>query len=124
SEMMMPPPDAPPPTIDGIWRDTFHTVAGPVTVSACTTPPVAVEVDATTAVPTSYNGVCMPNGTFRLQAPDNLGTYYLRVAGALYETTKRAGIDLSTDRLGRNDVAAITGTTLALELTDLQSWNT
>jgi len=122
--------DAPPieidaaPMVDGTWNDTYHTATGPVTASGCITPPSALRVDPTTASVDMYPGTCMPNGTFRILAPGNLGTYYLRVGGVLYETDKRAGIDLSTDRLGRNDIAAITGVTFDLMMTNLQGWTT
>ena len=117
-------PDAP-PSVDGVWRDTYYTSAGPVTAtSSCNSAPTALEVDASNASVTMYNGTCKPDGTFKIDAPGNLGTYYLKVAGVLYETNKRNGIDLSTDKLGRSDVAAITGVTLDLDMTIAQSWTT
>ena len=116
--------DAADPGIVGTWRDTYHTVAGPVTMSVCGTAPSAVVVDSTTAAVTPYPGTCMGDGSFRIHAPVNLGTYYLRVQGALYETSKRAGIDLSTERLGRSDVTGVTGVSLALDMTNLQPWTT
>lgn len=117
-------PDAP-PSVDGTWRDTYHTAAGAMTVtSSCTTAPQAIKVDPTNAAVAMYAGACNPDGSFRILAPGNLGTFYLKVAGVLYETNKRMGIDLSTDRLGRNDIAAITGVTLDLDMTDAQTWTT
>jgi hypothetical protein len=117
-------PDAP-PSVDGVWRDTYYTTAGPVTaMSSCNNAPQALAVDASNATVTMYNGTCKPDGTFKIEAPGNLGTYYLKVAGVLYETNKRNGIDLSTDKLGRSDVAAITGVTLDLDMTNAQSWTT
>ncbi len=118
------PPDAP-PSVDGVWRDTYYTSAGPVTAtSSCNSAPQALKVDPSNATVTMYNGTCKPDGTFKIEAPGNLGTYYLKVAGVLYETNKRNGIDLSTDKLGRGDVAAITGVTLDLDMTNAQSWTT
>lgn len=115
------PPDAP-PSIDGTWRDTFHTVNGATTMSTCNAAPSAIKVDPTTAVVTPYTGTCKPDGSFQIDAPGNLGSYYLRVQSSLYESSKRSDIDLSTDRLGRNDVAAIVGVTLGLTMTGMQSW--
>jgi hypothetical protein len=115
-------PDGP-PSVDGVWRDTYYTTSGPVTAtSSCSSAPMAVKIDQSNASVTMYNGTCKPDGTFRIEAPGNLGTYYLKVAGVLYETNKRNGIDLSTDKLGRGDVAAITGVALDLDMTNAQSW--
>lgn len=114
-------PDAP-PSVEGMWRDTYHTTFGPLTTASCTSAPVAVTVDQTTAVVTPYPGTCKTDGSFKIDAPGNIGTYFLRVQGVLYESNKRAGIDLSTDRLGRNDVNSITGVTLSLNVSGLQSW--
>jgi len=119
------PVDAPvdaPSGILGTWRDTFITVTGSQSMSACSAAPSALVVDPTTAAVTPYPGMCKTDGSFRIMAPANLGAYYLRVAGALYETTKHAYLDLSTDHLGRNDVAAITGVSLALDMTGLDTW--
>jgi hypothetical protein len=112
------------PSVDGTWMDTYITSNGAVMESGCTTAPAVLSVDATTAAPTPYPGTCKPDGSFKILAPANLGTFYLRVQGALYETTKRAGIDLSSDHLGRNDVAAITGVTLGFNMTGMDAWET
>ena len=41
-------PDAD-PGVEGMWRDTFHTTAGPVTAAnSCQTAPVPLKVDPTT----------------------------------------------------------------------------
>jgi hypothetical protein len=115
-------PDAP-ASIDGMWQDTFHTAAGPMMVSSCgAIPPSAIQVDSTTAATTVYGGTCKPDGSFRIEAPGSLGLYYLKVGSTLHESNKRGGIDLSGDRLGRNDVAGITGVTLGLALTNMQPW--
>ncbi len=115
-------PDAA-PTLEGVWRDTFHTSAGPVmAATSCTNPPSAVKVDDASGQVLTYPGICKPDGSWKIDAPGNLGTYYLRVGGVLYETNKRAGIDLSIERLGRSDIAAITGVTLSMNLTGLQAW--
>ncbi len=118
-----PPPDAP-PSIDGTWRDTFHTSSGPSTLSSCATPPSAVKIDDSNAAVTPYSGACKADGTFRIEAPGNLGSYYLKVQTVLYETTKRTGIDLSLDRLGRNDISGVTAATLAFSMSGMQTWNT
>lgn len=110
------------PEVEGTWRDTFHTANGDVTQGACTVPPAALVIDQTSAQVTTYAGSCQGNGSYKIDAPGPLGTYYLRVGGVLYETNKRAGVDLSTDRLGRNDIAAISGVTFDLGLTGLQPW--
>ena len=109
--------------INGTWLDNFITVNGSVAMSVCGTAPSAVTVDATTAAVTPYAGACKADGSFRINAPGNLGTYYLRVQGALYETTRHAGIDLSTDHLGRNDVAGITNVSFSFNMTNLSAWS-
>jgi hypothetical protein len=114
-------PDAP-SAIDGVWKDTFYTTGGPMTVSACTIAPMAVTIDQTTAATMTYSGACKPDGTFRITAPGNIGTYYLRVQSALYATDKRNNIDLSLERLGRNDIASVSQATLGFTMTGLQSW--
>jgi len=121
SPMADAPVDAP-SGILGTWRDTFITVSGTQSMSACSAAPSALVVDAATAAVTPYSGMCKTDGSFHIMAPSNLGAYYLRVAGALYETTKHADLDLSTDHLGRNDVAAITGVNLTLSMTGLDAW--
>ncbi|HEY5927009.1 MAG TPA: hypothetical protein VIV11_35220 [Kofleriaceae bacterium] len=108
--------------IDGTWLDTYLTVNGPVSMSVCGSAPTAIVVDQTTAAVTPYTGACKGDGSWRINAPGNLGTYYLRVQGSLYETTKHAGIDLSTDRLGRNDVGAVAGVNLDFTMTGLDAW--
>jgi hypothetical protein len=108
--------------IHGTWRDTYMTVSGSVSISVCGSAPFAVAVDPTSAATMAYPGACKGDGTFRIDAPGNLGAYYLRVQGALYETTKYTGIDLSTDHLGRADVAGITDVKLALNMTGLDAW--
>lgn len=108
--------------VEGTWLDTYITTSGSMAVSVCGSAPSAMVVDATTAAVTTYGGACNPDGSFRIDAPGALGTYYLRVQGALYETTKRAGLDLSTDHLGRDDVAGITGVHISLDMTGLASW--
>ena len=115
-------PDAP-SIVEGQWRDTYHTSSGPVVAtSSCTNAPVALKIDATSGQITQYPGTCKADGTWKIDAPGNLGTYYLRVGGVLYETDKRAGIDLSIERMGRSDIAAITGVTLNMNITGLQAW--
>jgi hypothetical protein len=119
--------DAPPDaenSIDGTWLDTYITANGPVSTPACSVAPTAVVVDATTAAVTPYSGACKTNGAFKIMSPGNLGTYYLKVQGSLYETTKHAGIDLSTDHLGRSDVGAIAGVNLGFTMTGLDPWAT
>jgi hypothetical protein len=110
--------------INGTWRDTYIAATGTTMQPVCGTAPTAVVVDSTTAATTPYPGTCKGDGSFRINAPGNLGTYYLRVQGALYETTKHAGLDLSTDRLGRHDVSGITGVSLSFNMTNLESWST
>jgi hypothetical protein len=111
------------PTVEGMWRDTYHTTGGPVmAATSCTNAPTAIKVDEASGQVLAYPGTCKADGSWKIDAPGNLGTYYLRVGGILYETNKRAGIDLSIERLGRNDVAAITGVTLNMNLTGLQAW--
>ncbi len=127
--MEEPPPDAEIPIdamvgIHGTWLDTYFTSTGTTALSVCGTAPTAVVVDPTTAMTTPYPGACKPDGSFFIDAPGNLGTYYLRVQGALYETTKHTGLDLSTDHLGRSDVAGISGVKLAFDLTNLDTWST
>ncbi|HEY5952439.1 MAG TPA: hypothetical protein VIV40_43370 [Kofleriaceae bacterium] len=120
-------PDAPADAdlgINGTWRDTYITASGPMAVSVCSSALTAVVVDSTTAAVTPYSGACKPDGSFRINAPGNLESFYLKVQGGLYETTKRSGLDLSTDYLGRNDVAPITGVNLGLTMTGLESWAT
>ena len=56
--------------------------------------------------------------------PANLGSFYLKVGGTLYETTKYDGVDLSTDRLGRPDVVGVTDVKLQFNMTGMGSWNT
>lgn len=108
--------------IHGTWRDNYITSTGTTAQSVCGAAPTAVVVDQTTAMTTPYTGACKSDGSFRIDAPGNLGTYYLRVQGVLYETTKHAGLDLSTDHLGRSDVAGINGAKLAFDLTNLDTW--
>lgn len=107
--------------IDGTWVGTYITTSGSLSVSDCSAPSAMV-VDPTTAAVATYAGACKPDGAFRIDAPGDLGTYYLRVKGSLYETTKRAGLDLSTDHLGRPDAAGITGVHFSLDMTGLASW--
>lgn len=114
------PPDAD-TSIGGMWRDNYFTVNGPMAVSACDLAPSAIVVDATTAQVTPYSGACKPDGSFRIKAP-GLGTYYLNVQGALYETTRHTGIDLSTDHLGRDDLGVAADASLDLNLTGLDAW--
>jgi hypothetical protein len=109
-------------SIYGSWIDTYFTASGTITQSVCGAAPFAVTVDAATAAVIPYQGMCRPDGTFRIPAPGNLGTYYIRAQGALYETNRQTGIDLSTDRLGRPDVAGIVGVKLALDLTGMTAW--
>lgn len=113
--------------IDGMWRDTFHAAGGETTVSACTNvAPSALVVDTASALTTPYAGACKTDGAFRIVAPGNIGSYYLRIGTSLYQTDKRAGIDLSSDRLGRpsSDILGAVGVTLDLNLTDAQPWTT
>jgi hypothetical protein len=120
-----PPIDAPADAnfdIAGTWLDNYITVNGTMSISVCSPAPSAVVVDATTAVVTPYGGTCKPDGSFRINAMGNLGTYYLKVGGALYETTKHAGLDLSTDRLGRNDPGTVANVDLAFNMTGIDAW--
>jgi hypothetical protein len=110
--------------INGTWRDTYISVSGTTSQPVCSTAPIALVVDPTTAAVTPYTGMCKGDGSFRIAAPGNLGTYYLRVQGALYETTKHAGLDLSTDKLGRHDVAGVTAAKLSFNMSNLESWST
>lgn len=110
--------------IDGIWRDTYHTTQGDKIVSACNAAaaPAAVRVDAVTAVQEAFAGTCAADGTFTINAPNSASGYYLRVQGTLFETTRQSGIDLSGERLGRNDIAGITGVSLQLSVNNMQSY--
>jgi hypothetical protein len=110
--------------INGTWLDTYITVNGSTSMSVCGSAPSAVVVDDTTAAITPYGGMCKSDGSFRIMAPGNLGTYYLKVQGALYETTRHVDLDLSTDHLGRNDVNAVAGVDLSFNLSGLDSWVT
>jgi hypothetical protein len=117
--------DAPPDAeigIAGTWLDTYITASGSMSKSECTAAPAAIVVDPTTAAITPYTGTCKGDGSFRINSNGNLGTFYLKVGGQLYETTKHAGIDLSTEHLGRSDVAAIAGVTLGFTMTGLDAW--
>ncbi len=114
-------PDAPSP-VEGTWKDTFYTNNGTMMATGCTAAPSAVKVDETSAMVTTYIGSCKPDGSFKIDAPVILGTYYLKVNGTLYETTARTGLDLSADHLGRNNVAPITGVTLSLTVNNMASW--
>jgi hypothetical protein len=116
-------PDAPSP-VEGMWKDTYYTNNGAMTLNGCTSAPSAIKVDETSAMVTAYPGTCKADGSFKIDAPVILGTYYLKVNGALYETTNRTGLDLSTDRLGRSGVAAISGVTLSLTINNMESWAT
>jgi hypothetical protein len=119
------PIDAPPDAelgINGTWLDTYITVDGSMSMSVCGAAPAAIVVDPTTAAVTPYSGACKTDGSFRINAPGNLEAYYLKVGGALYESTKHAGLDLSTDHLGRSDVSAVTGVTLGFNMTGIESW--
>lgn len=116
-------PDAPSP-LEGVWKDTYYTSSGQAPVSACLSAPAAIKVDPTSAMQTSYPGACKPDGRFSIEAPVLLDTYYVRATGVLYETDKRTGIDLGTDKLGRSGVAAVTGVTLGLNINNMQSWTT
>lgn len=107
--------------INGTWLDTYITASGSIATSMCVAPS-AIVVDPTTAAITPYAGACKPDGSFRISAQGNLDTYYLKVGGGLYETTRHAGLDLSTDHLGRNDVGAVTGVTLGFTMTGLDAW--
>ena len=118
-------PDAPPDAdlgIAGTWLDSYFTVNGTMMMSVCAAAPSAVVVDSTTAAVTPYAGTCKTDGSFRITAPGYLAQYYLRVGGVLYETNRHAGIDLSTDHLGRDDVAGITGVDLTLNMSGLDAW--
>lgn len=114
-------PDAPSP-LEGVWKDTYYTSAGQVPTSACISAPAAIKVDEASAMQTSYPGVCKTDGRFTVEAPVILDTYYVRATGVLYETDKRTGVDLGTDKLGRNGVAAVTGVTLGLNVNNMQPW--
>jgi hypothetical protein len=116
-------PDAPSP-LEGVWKDTYFTTNGSVPASACNSAPAAVKVDSTSAVQTTYSGNCKTDGTFKIEAPVILDTYYVKAGGVLYETDKRSSIDLGTDRLGRSGVASITGVTLGLNVNNMQPWTT
>jgi hypothetical protein len=115
-------PDAPSP-LDGVWKDTYFTANGSMPANACNSAPAAVKVDDVSAAQTTYAGSCKADGSFTIEAPVILGTYYLRAGGVLYETDKRSGLDLGTDRLGRSGVAAITGVTLDLNVNNMQPWS-
>lgn len=110
--------------VDGTWSDTYITVNGPMSMPGCASAPSAVLVDAATGTVTPYSGACKSDGTFRINTPAALGTYYLKVQGALYETSKFDGLDLSTDRLGRPDVVGVTDAKLVFDMTGLDSWST
>jgi hypothetical protein len=101
-------PDAPSP-LEGVWKDTYFTTNGSVPASACNSAPAAVKVDSTSAVQTTYSGNCKTDGTFKIEAPVILDTYYVKAGGVLYETDKRSSIDLGTDRLGRSGVVGWNG---------------
>lgn len=110
--------------VDGTWSDTYITVNGPMSKPGCASAPGAVLVDRTTGAVTPFSGACKTDGSFRINTPDALGTYYLKVQGALYETSKLDGLDLSTDRLGRPDVVGVSDAKLVFDMTDLDSWST
>jgi hypothetical protein len=117
------PPDAPSP-LEGVWKDTLYTTNGAMPATACNSAPAAVKVDPVSAAAMIYPGACRADGTFKIDAPVILDTYYLRVAGVLFETDKRTGLDLGTDRLGRTGVAPVTGVTLGLNVNNMQPWTT
>lgn len=111
------------PGIIGTWRDTYITASGSMALSSCSVAPAAIVIDETTGAVTPYSGACNSDGSFKIKTTEDLGTYYLNVKGSLYETSKSDGIDLSTDRLGRNDITAVSNAKLALDMTDLSAWS-
>ncbi len=112
------------PAIEGTWSDTYITANGPMSKPGCAATPSAVVIDATSGAATPYSGACKSDGSFRINMPANLGSFYLKVQGALYETSKYDGIDLSTDHLGRPDVVGVTDAKLVFNVTGMGSWNT
>jgi hypothetical protein len=116
--------DAPPDAdmdVAGSWIDRYVAQNGTTVVAMCNVAPSAVVIDPTTAVLTTYNGVCKPDGTFRIMS-GMLGTYYLRLGSSFYETNHRKDLDFSIDHLGRSDVAAVTGVTLNLSASGMNPW--
>ena len=107
--------------IAGSWIDRYISASGTAMVSSCSVSPTGTTIDTTTAATMAYPGTCKPNGSFRIVAP-NLGIYYLRLANTFYETTKRTGLDFSTDHLGRSDVIPASGVTLNINTTSMAPW--
>jgi len=116
------PPDA---NLDlaGTWIDRYVSSTGTASVPMCTGSPSGVSVDMTSAGLATYPGACKADGSFRITgAPMDLGTYYLRLGTSFYETNKRMGLDMSTEHLGRSDVAAVTNVTLNFSMTAMDAW--
>ncbi|HUS32326.1 MAG TPA: fibronectin type III domain-containing protein [Kofleriaceae bacterium] len=117
--------DAPPDAdldIGGSWVDRYISASGTAAVSNCQVAPTGVVIDPATAATTPYAGACKADGTFRIIAPASLGAYFLRLGTSFYETTKRTGLDLSTDHLGRSDIGPIAGVTLNINMLGMDPW--
>lgn len=107
--------------ITGSWLDRYITMSGTSLVAKCVAP-TGVVIDQVTGAIATYPGACNSDGTFRIMANANLGTYYVRIGASLFETIKRAGIDLSSDHLGRADIAAIANASVSLNMTSMAPW--
>lgn len=108
--------------ISGTWLDNYITLTSSSLVPSCTIGPTAVVIDQVTGAISTYAGACKADGTFRVMSSGNLGTYYVRIGTSHFETNKRAGIDLSTDHLGRSDLGSITNASLAIDMTNMAPW--
>lgn len=119
--------DAPPDALaelTGTWIDTYVTLSGSSMVPSCALAPAAVVVDQVTGAITTYPGSCKADGTFRIVTPPSIGTYFIKLGTSWFETNKRTGIDLSSEHLGRADLASVTNASLGVDLTNLAPWAT
>lgn len=108
--------------IAGSWLDKYITLTGSSLVAKCIVAPAAVVIDQVTGAITTYAGSCSSDGTFRIKTAEDLGIYYLRIGTSLFETNKRTGIELSSDRLGRADIAAVASASLGIDMTNMSPW--
>jgi hypothetical protein len=119
--------DAPPDAlleISGTWLDTYVTLTGSSMVPSCALAPAAVVIDQVTGAITTYPGSCKADGTFRIVTPPSIGTYYIKLGTSWFETNKHTGIDLSSEHLGRSDLASVTSASLAIDMTNMAPWAT
>lgn len=110
--------------ITGTWLDTYVTLTGSSTVPSCALAPTAVVIDQTTGAVATYVGSCKADGTFRITTPPSIGTYYIKLGTSWFETNKHSGIDLSSEHLGRSDIASVTSASLAVDMTNMAPWAT